>query len=130
MSKINCTITENFLRELSRATNNCTNSCLDCTIFNFKLKHPHENCISVLANNPKEIISLVQEWSDAHPLKTRLDDLKEKYPDFLVNTSGCPNIYPCVFGYCGNCLSCLLYDIEDRCESCWNEPVEGGATGK
>lgn len=131
MPKIDCSKTENFLRELGRATNNCTNSCLDCVIFNFKLKHPHENCISVLANNPEEIISLVQEWSDAHPLKTRLDDLKEKYPDFcLINNSGYPSLFPRVFGYCDGCQSCHLYHRTNRCESCWNEPVEGGATGK
>ena len=130
MSKIDCTVTENFLRELGRATNNCTNSCLDCIILNFKLTHPDETCLAVLANNSEEIISLVQEWSDAHPRKTRLDDLKEKYPDFLINTNGYPNLYPRIFGHCDNCQSCRLYDREDRSKACWNEPVEGGATGK
>ena len=127
MPKIDCSKTENFLRELGRATNNCTNSCLNCVIFNFKLKHPLENCISVLANNPKEIISLIQSWSDAHPIKTRLDDLKEKYPKFYTNEAGYPNVYPRVFGYCDNCSYCSLNAI---LHYCWDEPVEGGVTGE
>lgn len=124
MSKIDCSKTENFLRELGRATSNCSVNCFeDCLIGRIT----SSNCTVYMAENTKHAIELIQKWSDAHPLKTRLDDLKEKYPDFLLNVDGYPNFYPRIFGYCNNCKSCCL---EDRCESCWNEPVEGGATGQ
>ena len=130
MSKIDCNITENFLRELNRATNNCNIYCKDCIINDLYMKD-ERGCVNAIVNHPQEAISIIQNWSDAHPLKTRLDDLKEKHPDFrLINDSGYPSLFPRVFGYCDGCQSCHLYHRTNRCESCWDEPVEGGATGK
>ncbi len=128
MSKIDCSKTENFLRELGRATSNCSVNCFEyCPIGRIT----SSNCTVYMAENPKHAIELIQKWSDAHPLKTRLDDLKEKYPDFrLINDSDYPSLFPRVFGYCDGCQSCHLYQRTNRCESCWNEPVEGGATGQ
>lgn len=127
MPKIDCSKTENFLRELSRAISNCTGHCLDCAVYEFKKKRSGNTCISVLAQYPQETISLIQSWSDAHPIKTRLDDLKEKYPKFYTNEAGYPNVYPRVFGYCDNCSYCSL---NSTLHYCWNEPLEGGATGE
>ena len=71
-------------------------------------------------------MSVLQKWSDEHPMKTRLDDLKEKYPKFEIHPNGYPCLRPIMFGYCKDCGSCTLSPTS----VCWDEPVEGGATGK
>lgn len=55
--------------------------------------------------------------------KTRLDDLKQKYPKFAT-MGGYPALYPCVFGYCDaqSCNSCP-YSEQDA-SKCWDMPVE------
>lgn len=128
MPKINCSITENFLRELGKVTNNCTKSCTDCVIFSCKLAHPHDTCVTILTAYPQEVIPLIQNWSDAHPVKCRLDDLLEKFPDFKT-VNGYPTYFPVTFGYCKNCKNCPNLRNSSH-ETCWNEPLEGGATGE
>lgn len=58
-----------------------------------------------------------------NPPKTRLDDLKQKYPRFAM-MGGYPALYPCVFGYCDaqSCNSCP-YSEQDA-SKCWDMPVE------
>ena len=78
---------------------------------------------------PKTAIEVVQKWSDEHPAKTRLDDLLEKYPNAqLDKEEGCPNLRPAELGYCEHCYSCTIRIRTYK--NCWNEPVDGGATGK
>jgi hypothetical protein len=73
------------------------------------------------------IVDALQKWSDEHPVKTRLDDLLEKYPKFkLFSETGRPIYKPCAFGYCDDCFVCP----NNKAEHCWHEPVDGGATGE
>lgn len=128
MPKIDCSKTENFLRELSRAIKNCNTNCSKCVILPLctGVLHPHI-CIEYILHSPEDTISIVQNWSDAHPIKTRLDDLKEKFPHAKNNVFAAL-VGPAMFGYCDNCNKCLL---EKKCRlECWNEPLEGGATGE
>lgn len=64
------------------------------------------------------IVNAVAEWSKAHPIKTRLTDLLEKYPNVTVKGDGLPTI----------CVSSLGYLKIDECccscEKCWNTPLE------
>ena len=76
---------------------------------------------------PMTAIEVVQKWSDEHPVKTRLEDLLEKYPKFKVSSeTGRPTIKPRMFGYCDNCTFCP----NNKAGHCWDEPADGGATGK
>ena len=124
MSRIDCSLTENFLKEFKRATNSCE-SCAACLI---SKAFPNEiDCVDSIMNHPHEAISIIQEWSDAHPIKTRLDDVKEKYPNVDINNLTI-NLRPAPLGYCKNCYKCLNKQSGDPFK-CWNEPLEGGATG-
>ena len=133
MSKIDCSKTENFLRELSRATKNCDNDCSKCVVVPLctGFLHP-QMCMEYILHSPEDTISIVQNWIDTHPIKTRLDDLKEKYPNFRMDIDKTyPAYYPHLFGYCKNCHTCAkLTSINNGNNDCWNEPLEGGATGE
>jgi hypothetical protein len=84
------------------------------------------SCRSVSIKAPYRAIEVVQTWSDEHPVKTRIDHLKEKYPNIPLGEDGEPDIYPNSLGYCSNCMKCIKFTERH----CWDEPVDGGATGK
>lgn len=123
MAKIDCSVTVNYLRELKRMCDiyfcgNCPlsgeNNGKDC------------HCGDFSKTNPETAIKIVQTWSDEHPVKTRLDDLLEKYPNADI-VDGTPLFYPAQFGYCKGCVRC---NNRGLLKKCWDEPVDGGATGK
>lgn len=124
MAKIDCSTVIGFAHEVSRV---CAmhEECNKCPFSG------HKTCpMAVLeydTPNVQAIIDSLQKWSDEHPVKTRLDDLLEKYPKFeLFSETGRPMHKPRVFGYCDGCAMCP----NNKAEHCWNEPVDGGATGK
>lgn len=71
--------------------------------------------------NASETIKLVTTFSETHPLKTRLMDFNEKFPDFAKRLpNGCPEYLPWVFGYCGKyksfpCAGCEHVEDPFRC---------------
>jgi hypothetical protein len=87
------------------------------------------NCECLLFECPQKAIEIVQAWSDEHPVKTRLDDLKEKLPNASLDGEGIPRFSPSMLGYCGDCNRCRNWKIPDI-RNCWHEPVDGGATGE
>ena len=111
--RIDCNITDNFFKELSRM-----------------VPVPEDYLITIDLRRLSEVKNEVQKWSDEHPVKTRLDDLFEKYPNFHTD-NGRPNFYPRVFGYCDNCKNCPIWNDDDYVpgKSCWDEPFENGMTG-
>ena len=126
MAKIDCSTVVGFALEASRL----------CEMYEEYDKCPMMGCkkcpIAVLEyDNPnvQSIIDALQKWSDEHPVKTRLDDLLEKYPNAqLDKEEGCPNVKPAVLGYCGHCYNCSI--PVRTYKNCWHEPLVGGATGK
>ena len=82
------------------------------------------NCKKWVTENPEAAIEIVQEWSDAHPPKTRLSVLKEQYPRYEYrNTDGLPTICAGVlYGFSCGCTATNVHD----CERCWNTPIEQG----
>ena len=77
----------------------------------------------VVKNNIKEAISIVEEWSAAHPRKTRQDIFLKQYPNCMIDHDGvvgiCPkNVdknYICDLERFYDCYSC-------RCEF-WSQEV-------
>ena len=70
----------------------------------------------------KKLISDVEQWSKEHPLRTRLQDFREKYPNAKMCENGLPSACCMSLGYCKRCD-----DPEIDCEVCWNMPVEEDA---
>lgn len=125
MAKIDCSVTVNFLSETERMCNN-RSCCSGCPVFRLAHKD-NASCGYYLSKHPETAVEIVQAWSDEHPVKTRLDDLLEKYPKYeLFSETGRPMLKPRVFGYCTDCSACP----NNKAPHCWNEPLVGGATGK
>ena len=130
MAKIDCSVTVNYSREHARMCKHYTAcvKCHECPMGSSRNGKGY-NCKLLLFKHPETAIDIVQRWSDEHPVKTRLDDLLEKYPDVVVESNGCPVFYPAALGYCNNCDICR-YGDGDTHRLCWDEPVDSGATGK
>ena len=121
MARIDCSVTVNFLKEWRRYCGG--RRCGYCDL------SEHNECgfpACQVKDFPEKAVEVVQRWSDEHPVKTRLDDLLEKHPKFEVHPNGYPCLRPFMFGYCKDCGSCALSPTS----VCWDEPVDGGATGK
>lgn len=126
MAKIDCSVTVNFLKEWRRMCLAEHAKCNDECSFGICKNGEGLGCDVFVQKFPMTAIEIVQRWSDEHPQKTRLDDLKEKYPNVEME-GGVPVFYPLRLGYCKDCSKCIAK--ADRKE-CWHEPLDGGATGK
>ena len=126
MAKIDCSVTVNFLREWRRYCGG--RRCGYCDL------SEHNECgfpACQVKDFPGKAVEVIQAWSDEHPVKTRLDDLLEKYPKVECYDDGTPTFSPCRLGYCAECIDCPLMDTDTGIVGrCWHEPLVGGATGK
>lgn len=75
------------------------------------------SCRSTVYEKSEKAIKIVQEWSDAHPVETRLSVFVKQYPKHQKKAGGLP-------------ITCAkyLYDVEclNDCAKCWNTPIEDG----
>ena len=89
MAKIDCSVTENYVAETIRVCG-MYNDCSGCPF------EANDVCPRSIFNGDieraKQVIAALQKWSDEHPVKTRLDDLLEKYPKAML-TDGMPYFY-------------------------------------
>ena len=128
MSKrIDCSNTVNFFKEKERLTNNCRISCLECPL-NLKYNGMDVGCSTLIRLHPEKAVEILQKWSDENPVKTRLDDFKEKYPDYQRDEDNYPTICVRRLGYkqeiCKNDrppLSPFEFNPE-YCNECWDMP--------
>ena len=129
---IDCSKTVNFLQEYNRMCNSFNDYfCNDCPMYkhnNGELRY----CENLIKEFPDRAVEIVQKWSDEHQPKTRLDDILEKFPHIDLNrVDKVPYIRPFNYGYCKDCNKCTLRaKASVDTAYCWNEPVNGGATGK
>lgn len=82
--------------------------------------------LEYLSANAKELVSLVEEWSDKHPRKTRQTVFLEQYPESEIDSRGdlmvCPKRISadCRDRY-GNCTNRLCSDCR---REFWMKEVE------
>ena len=100
MAKIDCSVTVNYLREHERMckfydADECVNDCPMSVRNNGKKC----GCEKIKCEHPETAVEIVQKWSDEHPVKTRLDDLKEKLPNVSLDGEGIPCFSPSMLGY-------------------------------
>lgn len=125
MSKIDCSITENYLKEKARMTESigvdrCGISCMTCPLYclNNECKM---SCRRLENKRPEKAIAIVQKWSDEHPVKTIKDDFLEKYPNAEYSEFG-GGLKVCAkwLGYFNKDYSC---PDKGNCNLCWNTPL-------
>ena len=82
-----------------------------------------------------DVVKEVEDWSAAHPRKTRQSVFLEQFPNTPCMDSGAIRLYPCQLGYSFHCDSHGYRYVQDggdcdpkTCLSCreafWNEPVK------
>lgn len=125
MSKIDCSITENYLKEKARMTNSkgflmCQISCNKCPL-NYSNNENKMSCYLLQNTLPSEAIAIVQAWSDEHPVKTIKDDFLEKYPNAEYSQcDGALKVCAKWLGYFNKDYSC---PDKGDCNLCWNTPL-------
>ena len=120
---MDCNVTRVFLKEWQRMCN-AVGSCENCKLW--KDRMPCVNNMGMFKNEPEKAIALVQEWSDSHPVKTRLSLLKEHFPNYRRDDNGEPGEPEiCAEDLFG--IECL-YPVPKKgvCMKCWNTPIEDG----
>ena len=107
--KIDCAVTENYIDEKQRMCNSykdCYSGCLAVNI-----------CYSE-KNRDKDMIQIVQEWSDFNPQLTYLEDLLSKYPNISLCDDGTPEFCPTLLKYQ------LTEGCESNCVECWDQLIK------
>lgn len=119
--RIDCSITENYLKEKRKMTTNCTMVCSHCPFYLTNI-NKSISCKMFEFEYPAEAISAVQKWSDEHPTPTN----KEKFIEVMKNVFGIElNItsdgVPLYLNYADKLRENLPFD---ECEKWWNEPYK------
>lgn len=109
-----------YLQEKARMTNTCKIVCQRCLLSSDN-NGLHCTCAVLQATRPQEAISIVRQWSVAHPQKTIKDDFFEKFPNANKLCDGIPDVCAAKLGYVSECT---YQNCEDFCKECWNEPLD------
>lgn len=118
---MDCSKTEVFLAELKRM-HKANKECITCPL---GIRNNGEGCTcdKFLRTCGEKAIKIVQEWSDQHPVKTRLSVLKEQYPNMQMRLDGTPKVC-CTYLY--NTPFPEEGCTKEMCMKCWNTPIEDG----
>jgi hypothetical protein len=109
-----------FIEERTRMCESFGDRCTGCPASNGGCAVGQESTLDAMAQ-----VALVEEWSAAHPRKTRQSVFMEQWPNAKVFVDG-------VLAFCPQELDshyqCQSTDIEMRCQSCrrkfWMQEVE------
>lgn len=115
-----------FVEERNRMCKSFVDRCTGCPALN---AFEDELCCAVGPESTTDAtaqITIVEEWSAAHPRKTRQDVFLEQWPEAEIGEDGCLGICPmrisadCRNSY-GNCTNRLCSDC---CREFWMKEVE------
>lgn len=96
--------------------------CSECP----RADEPNRNIEEMSDEELESLVNTVEQWSKEHPLRTRLQDFREKYPNAEVYPVGQPVICCARLGYrkyCGKSFDDNHKEFK-VCFNCWNMPVE------
>lgn len=102
------------IMEIRKRMCNPFKMCTECPLF----ETPEQiSCADFILNYPKEAEEIILKWAEEHPVKTRLTDFLEKYPNAQLHDNR--PIFCCMrLGYkCDNCG-------KTKCKDCWNTALE------
>ena len=122
-----------FIEERNRMCKSFSPDCEGCRIE--EVKPAIDECVSWMIDNAEKAVRIVEDWSAAHPRKTRQDVFLEQYPTARVTDDGALGILPCLldetlFSHCrhGNCdgKPCCTCDTDDVLFNCYQPALEDG----
>lgn len=117
-----------FIEERNRMCKSFCDGCTGCPAFN---ACDNNLCCAVGNESKMDVtaqIAIVEEWSAAHPRKTRQSVFIEQYPDAVLDGFGVLRICPIYISaeYRDNCNGCK--NIGKKCSDCrrefWMKEVE------
>lgn len=113
-----------FLKEMKRMCK-FYESCDECSLKNNQFNTCLPSPAGIILDFVPDMVNAVEKWSKEHPQKTKLDDLKEKFPKSHFALYGAyPNSPPVLYGYCKK-LECIGCEFEtNRITQCWDTPLE------
>ena len=114
---MDCSKTEVFFKEWRRMCDEAE-ELHTCLLLQKGITVGCVNCEENVRKNADEAIKIIQEWSDANPIKTRLSVLKEQYPNLKT--------YDGRVVFCAGELYVFSCGKRTSCDDCWNEPIEDG----
>ena len=115
-----------FLQERARMCNSFSPDCEGCRVD--EEKPVMSECYRWMFEKPERAIKIVEEWSAAHPRKTRQSVFLEQYPEAKCLEDGVLAICPTALSsaYRNNIGGCK--SLEKRCADCrrefWMQEVE------
>ena len=126
MSKIDCSITENYFKEKVRMVKCaedgiCDIHCVDCPLC-FDNNGTYEPCDTFEKLYPDKAIQIVQKWSDEHSQMTMIDKFKEQHPNAPMD-AGYPDVCPYYLGY-EKREDVPCRQMNYSCSDCWARPYE------
>ena len=114
--KIDCNFTENFFKEWDRMCVSCAR-CEQCEIKEIMKTYQILDCRTLTMKHWKEVINVVQKWSDEHQQETRLEHFKKMFPKAPI-LGGRPKL--CVGSLTGE------FSCKGSCLECWDKPYTEG----
>lgn len=105
-----------FIRERNRMCKNFGDGCMSCPLYK-----EGNHCMAILWE--EEIIPIVEDWSAAHPRKTRQSKFLEQYPNAKLDGRNILCVCPAnVYGdeVCLNDSACC----SDCCRDFWSQEVK------
>ena len=115
-----------FLQERARMCNSFSPDCEGCRVD--EEKPVMSECHQWMLENPERATKIVEEWSAAHPRKTRQSVFLEHWPEAAIDSYGVLNLCPApiskshrnIYGKCAR--------AGVKCDKCrrefWNQEVE------
>ena len=115
-----------FLQERARMCNSFSPDCEGCRVD--EEKPVISECYRWMFENPERAVKIVDEWSAAHPRKTRQSVFLEQYPEANLDKYGIIQICPAAFfsSYRSPKLGCINSHM--MCHDCrrrfWTQEIE------
>lgn len=110
-----------FIQERNRMCDSYAECCDECPLYT----HP---CLGFRNVDVERLVGVIEEWSAAHPLKTRQSVFLEQYPEALMGANGVLDVCPApIFhSHRSECGGCIDYNRKcaDCCREFWLQEVE------
>jgi hypothetical protein len=111
-----------FLQERARMCNSFSPDCEGCRVD--EEKPVMSECYRWMFENPERAVKIVEDWSVAHPRKTRQSVFLEQWPEaYVAKSTGLIDIQPCFIDKTLNPHGCVK-----KCADCkrefWMQEVE------
>ena len=82
-----------FIKERNRMCNSFSPDCKGCCVD--EAKPVMDECFRWILDNPERAVQIVEEWSAAHPRKTRQSEFLKQWPEAKVDGTGVLKVPPC-----------------------------------